>query len=209
MQMATAIAITKQCALSFRVAAKTRAAWLLFAAREEKSTRFFHLAPSRGRMPPRENKMTKLYLAGPLFSFAEQGFNVELARFLESQGFEVWLPQEHEPRSKTARAIFDMDVAAIEEADMVVACMDGPDPDSGTAWECGYAFAKGKPIVCYRTDFRLSGDTEGAPYNLMLTESATARFEIPFRTKREDFQRRLLEHISQALAAKLPTEERA
>jgi nucleoside 2-deoxyribosyltransferase len=164
-------------------------------------------------MPPGENKMTKLYLAGPLFSFAEQGFNVELARFLESQGFEVWLPQEHEPRSKTARAIFDMDVAAIDEADMVVACMDGPDPDSGTAWECGYAFAKGKPIVCYRSDFRLSGDTEGAPYNLMLTESATARFEVPFRTKRADFQRRLLEHITQALkqalAAQPPTEEPA
>ena len=36
-------------------------------------------------------------------------------------------------------------------------------------------YAKGKPIVCYRTDFRITGDTEGAPYNLMLSESATAR----------------------------------
>ena len=86
--------------------------------------------------------MTKIYLAGPLFSLAEQGFNAELARFLESEGFEVWLPQEHEPRDKTARAIFEMDVAAIDWADMVVACMDGPDPDSGTAWECGYALCQ-------------------------------------------------------------------
>ena len=153
--------------------------------------------------------MTKIYFAGPLFSFAEQGFNAELARFLDSHGFDVRLPQDNEPRTKTARAIFDMDVAAIDQADIVVACMDGPDPDSGTAWECGYAFAKGKPIVCYRTDFRLSGDTEGAPYNLMLTESATAHFEVPFRTKREDFHRRLLESIKQALAAKPPTEDRA
>jgi nucleoside 2-deoxyribosyltransferase len=153
--------------------------------------------------------MTKIYLAGPLFSLAEQGFNAELARFLESQGFEVWLPQDNEPRTKTARAIFDMDVAAIDQADMVIACMDGPDPDSGTAWECGYAFAKRKPIVCYRTDFRLSGDTEGAPYNLMLTESATARFESPFRSKPDDFHRRLLESIKQAWAAKPPTEDRA
>ena len=153
--------------------------------------------------------MTKLYLAGPLFSLAEQRFNVDLARFLKKKGFKVWLPQTHEPRDKTAKAIFDMDVEGLDWADMVVACMDGPDPDSGTAWECGYAFAKGKPIVCYRTDFRLSGDTEGAPYNLMLTESATARFEVPFRTERDDFQRRLLEHIKQALAAKPPTEERA
>lgn len=147
-----------------------------------------------------ETTMTKIYLAGPLFSLAEQGFNGDLARFLESEGFEVWLPQEHEPREKTAAAIFQMDVQAIDWADMVVACMDGPDPDSGTAWECGYAYAKGKPIVCYRTDFRISGDIPGAPYNLMLTESATTRFEVPFRTKMPDFQRQLLDHIRKALA---------
>ena len=34
---------------------------------------------------------------------------------------------------------------SIDWADMVVACMDGPDPDSGTAWECGYAHVEGKP----------------------------------------------------------------
>jgi nucleoside 2-deoxyribosyltransferase len=146
-----------------------------------------------------KHDMTKLYLAGPLFTAAEQNFNADLARFLESQGFEVWLPQEHEPRRHSARAIFQMDVAALEWADMIVACMDGPDPDSGTAWECGYAFAKGKPIVCYRTDFRISGDTKGAPYNLMLSESATARFELPFRTKIPQFHKRMLEHIRKAV----------
>jgi nucleoside 2-deoxyribosyltransferase len=146
--------------------------------------------------------MTKLYLAGPLFSVAEQNFNTELARFLESHGFEVWLPQEHEPRRKTAKAIFQMDVEAIDWADLVVACMDGPDPDSGTAWECGYAFAKGKPIVCYRTDFRISGDIKGGPYNLMLSESATAHFEIPFRTKTSEFNERLVQHIRKALKVK-------
>jgi len=145
--------------------------------------------------------MTKIYLAGPLFTLAEQGFNTELKRFLESEGFEVWLPQDHEPRTKTARAIFEMDVEAIDWSDMVVACMDGPDADSGTAWECGYAYAKGKPVVSFRTDFRISGDTKGAPYNLMLSESATARFEIAFRTKRADFHRLLLAHIRRALRA--------
>src|SRR5580698_82473 len=146
--------------------------------------------------------MMKIYLAGPLFTAAEHNFNASLARFLESQGFEVWLPQEHEPRRKTAKAIFRMDVEALDWADMVIACMDGPDPDSGTAWECGYAFARGKPIVCYRTDFRISGDTKGAPYNLMLSASATARFELPFRAKRAEFQKRLLAHIRKALRAR-------
>jgi nucleoside 2-deoxyribosyltransferase len=76
--------------------------------------------------------------------------------------------------------------------------MDGADPDSGTAWECGYAFGKGKPVVCYRTDFRISGDSKDAPYNLMLSESATTRFEVPFKTKTAELQRRLLEHIRKA-----------
>ena len=132
--------------------------------------------------------MTKLYLAGPLFTLGEQSFNADLARFLKKQGFKVWLPQEHEPRRKKgegkAKAIFRMDVEAIDWADAVIASMDGPDPDSGTAWECGYAFGKGKPVVCYRTDFRISGDTKGAPYNLMLSESATTQFvKAPFRTE--------------------------
>ncbi len=150
--------------------------------------------------------MTKLYLAGPLFTLAEQHFNAELARFLERNGFEVWLPQEHEPRRNKdrgrARAIFKMDVDALNAADMVVACMDGPDPDSGTAWECGYAYAKDKLIVCYRTDFRINGDTKGAPYNLMLSESATARFEARFRTPMSQFRSRLLARIRTALRAR-------
>jgi nucleoside 2-deoxyribosyltransferase len=152
--------------------------------------------------------MTKIYLAGPLFTLAEQSFNAELARFLEHKGFAVWLPQENEPRRKTARAIFQMDVKALDWADMVVACMDGPDPDSGTAWECGYAYAKGKPVICYRTDFRISGDTKGAPYNLMLSESATSRFEVPFRTGSGQFHRRLVAHIRKALPSKRARQKR-
>jgi len=143
--------------------------------------------------------MTKIYLAGPLFTIAEQTFNAELARFLECEGFEVWLPQEHEPRRNTARAIFAMDVKALDWADMVVACMDGPDPDSGTAWECGYAYAKGKPVVCYRTDFRIAADTEDAPYNLMLSASATARVELAFRTTPRQFHQRVLAQVRKAL----------
>ena len=152
--------------------------------------------------------MTKIYLAGPLFTLAEQRFNAELARFLEAAGFEVWLPQEHEPRENTAKAIFDMDVEAIDWADMVVACMDGPDPDSGTAWECGYAYGRAKPVVCYRTDFRSSGDSAATPYNLMLSESATARFEVPFRTPAAEFHQRLLAHIRAASQPKRPSGKR-
>ena len=121
----------------------------------------------------------KIYLAGPLFTTAEREFNARLAGLLRRAQHEVWLPQEHEGRQLSAAQLFALDVAGIDGADVVVANMDGPDPDSGTCWECGYAYGK-KPIVLFRTDFRVGEDPEKAPYNLMLTESATCHLRLPF-----------------------------
>ena len=57
---------------------------------------------------------------------------------------------------------------AIDDAQCVVAVLDGVDVDSGTAAEIGYAFARGKFIVGYRGDFRLSADNEGSTVNLQV-----------------------------------------
>jgi nucleoside 2-deoxyribosyltransferase len=133
----------------------------------------------------------KIYLAGPLFSTAERDFNARLARLLRDLGHEIWLPQESEQATMTPAQIFKEDVAGIDWAEVVVANMDGPDPDSGTCWECGYAYRK-KPVVVFRTDFRVGYEVrpvlpathpatqhdEQAPYNLMLTESATLRLDL-------------------------------
>lgn len=112
----------------------------------------------------------KIYMAGPLFSTAELAFNSELARALRNLGHEVFLPQEHEQRKDMPAAIFESDVRGLDWAEVVVACLDGPDPDSGTCWELGYAYGKQKPSIVYRTDFRLFEGTD--PVNLMMTESA-------------------------------------
>jgi nucleoside 2-deoxyribosyltransferase len=112
-----------------------------------------------------------IYLAGPLFTVAEREFNARLKQQLEKCGHRVWLPQEHESPDKTARRIFDDDVAAIDDAEVVVANMDGPDPDSGTCWECGYAYGKGKPYLLFRTDFRVADKRDRAPFNPMLAAS--------------------------------------
>jgi len=96
----------------------------------------------------------------------------------------VWLPQEHEPRERTAKAIFEEDVSGLHASDVIVANVDGPDPDSGTCWEIGYAYGK-KPIILYRTDFRQAGDAVNAPVNLMMSESADAVIVAPLATPKE------------------------
>ncbi len=117
----------------------------------------------------------RIYLAAPLFSAAERSFNKALASFLRSRYLRVYLPQEQgddcAARSPAAiRALFDRLVAALDEADVVVAVIDGADADSGVAWEMGYAYAHGVPVVALRTDFRRVGDGECA--NLMLESSS-------------------------------------
>ena len=119
----------------------------------------------------------KLYLAGPLFSTAELAFNGELAGLLRSKGHEVFLPQEHEQRKDLPRAIFESDLGGLDWAEVVVACLDGADPDSGTCWELGYAYGTKKPAIVYRTDFRLFEGTD--PINLMMTESADHMIILP------------------------------
>lgn len=121
----------------------------------------------------------KIYLAGPLFTAAERQFNLRLKNLLSESGHQIWLPQENEPREITAAAVFQRDVEGINWADVVVANLDGPDADSGTSWECGYAFAK-KPVIVFRTDCRAGEDPALAPCNLMLWESATERLNLPF-----------------------------
>ena len=77
-------------------------------------------------------------MAGPLFTLAEKLFNAGLARGLRAAGHEVWLPQEHD--SDDEAVLFASCIEGIHWCDVVVACMDGPDPDSGTCAECGYAY---------------------------------------------------------------------
>ena len=119
----------------------------------------------------------KVYFAGPLFTTAERTWNVTVAAALRGAGHEVFLPQEQEP-GHDAAGIFATDVAGIDWSDGLVAIMDGPDPDSGTAWEVGYAFGSRKPVILVRTDIRALGGDAG-DYNPMLTQAATIRVDLP------------------------------
>ena len=128
-------------------------------------------------------------MAGPLgFSEAGRHFHASvLVPFVSGLGYEVvdpWtltdpgmmeaaraMPPGQERREaweRLNRAIARTNCAAIDDAHGVVAVLDGPDVDSGTAAEIGYAFARGKLIVGYRGDCRQSADNEGSIVNLQV-----------------------------------------
>ena len=116
----------------------------------------------------------RTYFAGPLFTHAEKTWNLMVADTIRKSAsdIEVFLPQV-----KTEAAVMQSDFAevqrlclsGIEESDVVIAILDGADSDSGTCFECGYAYAKGVPVIAVRTDVR-SGEDQGM--NAMLTQSS-------------------------------------
>ncbi|MBP1928786.1 nucleoside 2-deoxyribosyltransferase/predicted secreted protein [Methanolinea mesophila] len=123
----------------------------------------------------------RIYLAAPLFSEAERDFNRKLSGILASRFFEVYLPQETGDDScsrglESHREIYRSHVEALRSVDAVIAVVDGADADSGTAWEMGYASARGIPVFALRTDFRMAGRCEHV--NLMLEQSATVAGSI-------------------------------
>ncbi len=125
---------------------------------------------------------TRIYLAGPLFTSAERCWNEWLAGELRERGYGVLLPQEEAnafitPRGIDFGEIFSMCIRQIREADAVVAIFDGTDVDSGTAFECGYGYAMGKPIVGIRTDLRSGGEENGV--NAMLSRCCHQLVHVP------------------------------
>jgi len=119
--------------------------------------------------------MTEIYLAGALFSQAEREFNKKLQKMMLNLGFTVFLPQEDaddnssERENRNHSSIFSNCFSGLEKSDIVVAVLEGTDVDSGTAWELGYAYAVGKPIIGFRSDFRIQTPDERV--NLMIQET--------------------------------------
>lgn len=112
-----------------------------------------------------------IYLAGPLFSSAEQSFNQDLCERLEEDGYKIYLPQRECEDLKDAADIYQKCIDGVKGSCLVVAILDGSDADSGTCFEVGFAHANNIPILGLRTDFRGSGDDGGL--NLMLTKSCS------------------------------------
>jgi hypothetical protein len=122
----------------------------------------------------------RVYLAGPLFSEAERAWLDSLAARLRSDGIECFLPHENfsplvEP---TPDEVYRVDGDGLRSSNVLLAWLDGPIVDDGTAAEIG-AFAElvrsGDPtyrsIVGVVTDLRLErrrGRSPGDGMNLFV-----------------------------------------
>lgn len=136
------------------------------------------------------NNKIKIYLASPFFN-DEELKNVETAeKILFDRGFEVFSPRLNEVRSEEnigspawSKETFMNDRRFIDWADAVVMLYYGNYSDSGTAWECGYAFGTNTPVVVVH----LGGDSnlmihEGCHTNIILEDLKTYDFnKMPYK----------------------------
>jgi len=121
----------------------------------------------------------QIYLAGPLFTAAERAWMCELrdeiGKHAHNAGWSIVWPGDLFTDGQIAtwgadakHGIFKGCLDALDASAVVVAVLDGTQVDDGTAWEIGYAYAKRKPVIGLRTDFRNGGDTGTSCVNCMI-----------------------------------------
>ena len=119
----------------------------------------------------------KIYFAGPLFTVYERDFISSCAVKLRAEGIEPFVPHESEKPEipgdtrSVAKRCLDNDFAGISSANAMLAILNGPEVDDGTAAEIGifYALMQKDPtkkgIVALHDDWRTKEGGEGKSLN--------------------------------------------
>ncbi|MCB9460163.1 MAG: nucleoside 2-deoxyribosyltransferase [Anaerolineaceae bacterium] len=89
----------------------------------------------------------------------ERSYLEEIATALENAGYNTFLPHRDvglldSIDDVNREHIFRADMTALDDCDICVALLTGPDHDSGTSAEIGYMYAKGKPCFGITDDMR-------------------------------------------------------
>jgi len=106
--------------------------------------------------------MKKIYLAGPeVFLENSKEYGEMLKQKCRAAGFEGLFPLDNEVqgenREELAGKIRAGNIQLIKSCDIVIANLSpfrGPEPDSGTVWEVGFAQGLGKTVIGYCCDRR-------------------------------------------------------
>lgn len=142
---------------------------------------------------------TTLYFAAPLFSEAEKAFNESLTQEIEALGFNVFLPQrdgmefaaikDMSPEERTQK-IFELDVRKVEEADIVIAILDGRVPDEGVCVEIAIAHEYRKITGREKKILGLKTDTRSLLAEAEINPMVAGTFDIIFPDRAS-----LIEHL--------------
>lgn len=125
-----------------------------------------------------------VYLASPLFNEMELSYNRHLKKIL-STFFNVFLPQEDGLllrellengvlRENAERMVFDADIQAMKESDIVLAVLNGAHIDEGVSFELGFCYATSKRCIALKTDIRQALPTGNNP---MIAQSCERIFD--------------------------------
>ena len=116
----------------------------------------------------------QIYLGGPLFSQAEIDWGRQIKAFLLRRIINVEVVWPYEIPSRSKKEAFHANLDALKNCDLMVAILDGPQVDDGTAWEIGHFYSQGKKILGIRTDSRRAGEFIDSAVNLMVECSCYA-----------------------------------
>lgn len=98
----------------------------------------------------------KIYLAGKLHTPHEKELLEQVESLCIKLGHTTFLPHRDvgiAESSKDAQRIFAGDITeGFKNVTLVIAVLDGLHVGAGTAWELGYAYAKGIPAIGLKTD---------------------------------------------------------
>jgi len=98
----------------------------------------------------------KVYIAGKLCTESEREFLEKIDEVCKKLGLETFLPHRDvglAANTKYINEVFKGDIIdGFKDVDIVVANLNGLHTGAGTAWELGYAYAKGIPAIGIKTD---------------------------------------------------------
>lgn len=128
--------------------------------------------------------MSKIYWAAPLHDASDRARNDKYVAMLRKDGHQVYVPHEHGvweevmeqfggDATKTRRHFYTLDLKAMREADICVACagnIENPrGPSEGMLWEMGYMSADNKTVILFNEgnywDFNLMPEFGSLVFN--------------------------------------------
>lgn len=93
----------------------------------------------------------RIYIAGPeVFNPKVDEIFMQIDKICVMAGFKAVFPQDK--TLTTSKEIFEHCIELIDKCDYVIANLSpfrGSEPDSGTAFECAYAYSRGIPVFAY------------------------------------------------------------